>query len=454
MMTKASQIKYFILDPDAVSPVAATKLYNTTTTQPILNVGAAGFYMPALNSGNHTEATGAIAPFPTAMKLILRRNTNNDRSPLYNRPWEESDWINAFCLNGFSIESLTAEAGTNSSHLIGYDPAVAANLLVPQDEFTYQIQVSEHGDKTDWFNSSYNTPTTFGFYTTPDFSATAYTTAQQRDIIFQELALDFNNKSRYNSYVICLQDGAPAPLNGAIAVATLASLASVGTTITIGYDKAGNPHQVKLNLEMVQAFDALNTVDGNLYMVPYLTPGTSNAPAGVNVAGTVNVCTMLYAMALDQSQAYYDYRMQTKTRIEVGLVSGFDNVPQQKVTDAYEGQGYPHQLKVAYQATNLYEETHRATLPHNQNHVQFPNFLKEDAWYDYIVINHCDTRSATSGMPNYNNATTIIALVNTTVGDITVNPYFGHANAILQRTYVTTVLNEFIANNNLNIPTL
>jgi hypothetical protein len=435
-------------------------LYNASTYAVNLPVGSGGFYNPVANSGNHQEINAAPA---SAMQFIVRRNTSADRSPLYNRPWEQSDWINAFCLNGINITRVNAEFGTNSSHLIG-DPSVAAQQITPQDLFTYQIQVSAHGDRTDWYNGGYNTPTTYGFYTTPDFSATAYTTAQQRDIIVQELTLDFNSKARMQSFAICVQSAA-GNTTGSVLISDLGDgTTPVGTTVTIGYDKTGNAHSFVLTTEMAAAFAALDTRLTALgfataRMKPYKTLTTTGAPAGVPFTGTTTTCDMIYVMALDEGQAYYDYRMQSKTRIEVGLVQGFDNVPQEKITDAYEGSGYARQLAIAYRMTNGYEETHRATLPNNQNHVEFPNFIKSDGFYDYFVIEHCDTRSATSGMPNYNNFTTIIAVMNYTIGDATSNPYYdndgdGPGVDNSQRVYILDSLNAFIADNNLNIPAL
>jgi hypothetical protein len=53
-------------------------------------------------------------------------------------------------------------------------------------------------------------------------------------------------------------------------------------------------------------------------------------------------------------------------------------------------------------------------------------------------------------MPSVNRNTTIIAVVNTTIGDATTNPFFGSATALAQRTYLFTMLNLFNTNNNLN----
>lgn len=466
MMHKHSQTKYFVLDPNvdhtddqtsAGSTINAS-LYNTATEGVRMPVNAGLFYNPVAGSGNHQEINAAPG---SAMKFIYRRNTTADKSPLYNRPWEESDWINAFCRQGLIIDQTDAAFGSNDSHLIG-DPSVAASQLVPTSLFTYQLQVSGHGDRTDWYNGAYNTPTTFGFYESPDFSLTTYTTAQQTDLIIAELVLDTNNKSRDMSFAIAIESAGTGVGTGAVLISDLGDgTVAVGTNVIIGYDKNGGQHSFVLTLEMQQSFAALDTRltalgFGTALMVPYVTPGTSNAPSAViaPVAGTTNTCDMIYFMALDEGQAAYDYRVNTKRRIEVGLVAGFDNVPQERISRGSEGQGYPHQLDIQYRKHNRYEEHHSSRMPYNSYYLEFQNALKQDAYYDYFVIEHCDGRTATSGMPNVNNFTTIIAVVNTTIGDATSNPYFGNATAVAQRAYIVAGINAFNTNNSLGQPAL
>jgi hypothetical protein len=450
MIEKHSQTKYFILDPAvAIAPALTTTLYNPTTTTPILPVNAGVFYKPVAGSGNHNEIAGAPG---SAMQFIYRRNTAGDKSPLYSRPFEQSDWINASCINGIIIDQRNAAFGSNDSHLIG----TTATSIVPNDLTTYQIQVSGHGDRTDWYNGSYNTPTTFGFYTSPDFSAGTLTAVQQLDTIVAELALDFNNKSRDMSFVVAIESAGTAVGTGATLISSLGDgTVPVGTTVTLGYDISGSAHSFVLTREMAVSFAALDarlTVLGfaTAKLVPYLTSGTSILPAGVVVAGTTNTADLMYVMALNEGLGYYDYRVNTKRRIEVGLVSGFDATPQERISVGSEGSGYGHQLEIEYRKHNRFEEHHASRMPHQSYHVEFPNAFKADALYDYFVIEHCDNRTATSGMPSVNMNTTIIAVVNTTLGDATSNPYFGVANAAAQRAYLVTSINRFNLANSLN----
>jgi hypothetical protein len=453
MISKHSQTKYFILDPTVAAPGVGSDLY---TGAGVLNlaVGSAGLYGPNPGSGNHVEV-GAGGP-GSAFQIIQRRDTSQDRSPLYNRPFEQSDWINAFCSEGIIIDQSNAALGSNDSHLVG--DASAAGSIVPADLTTYQIQVSGHGDRTDWYNGGYNTPTIFGFYTTPDFSLTTLTVPQQRDTIVAELALDVNdNKTQQMAFAVAIESAGTAAGSGAVLVSDLGDgTVAVGSTVIIGYDKQGQPHQFVLTVEMQESFAALDvrlTALGfaTALVVPYVVSGTTNAPAPAvaPVAGTTNVCDMIYVMALDEGKAAYDFRMQTKRRVEVGLVSGLDNVPQERISVGSEGQGYGHQLDIQYRMHNRYEETNRSRMPYESYHLEFPNAFLPNAFYDYFVIEHCDGRTASSGMPSVNKFTTIIAVVNFTIGDATSNPFFtGVANT--QRTYIRNMLNLFNTNNNLN----
>tara|TARA_R110000851_G_scaffold145926_10_gene285467 strand:- start:698 stop:2107 length:1410 start_codon:yes stop_codon:yes gene_type:complete len=460
MISKHSQTKYFILDPSAVDPAAASTLYNLAGALN-LNVGSLGLYGPTPGSGNHVVTASPGAAF----QIIQRRNTSNDKSPLYSRPFEQSDWINAQCSEGLILDQQNGALGTNDSHLIG-NSIVATSAIQPVDLTTYQIQVSGHGARTDWFNGGYNTPTIFGFYTTPDFSLGTLSIPQQRDTIVAELALAVNdNKSQQMAFAIALGVGAAG--TGVLNIDDLGNSpgagapVAVGTNVVLGYDRLGNQHSFVLTVEMQRSF-ALLELDliakglgaGTGQLIPYAATGSSNLPAGVVLAGTTNVCTMLFMMAVDSGQASFDYKAQTKRRIEVGLVSGLDNVPQERISIASEGQGYARQLSIQYQMNNRYEETNSSRMPYESYHVEFPSTFRADAFYDYFIIEHCDGRTASSGMPSVNRFTTIIAVVNTTIGSLTTNPYFTTtpfaANAVLQRATLVASLNLFNTNNSLN----
>ena len=455
MVEKHSQTKYVILAPGVSNaPAVGNPLYNNSNGLLTLPVNGVAIYGPVAGSGNHQEVSASPG---NAIKIIKRRDTTGDNSPLYTRLFEDSDWINAFCRNQFNISAIAADTGTNSSHLVGAANAAASGQIEVQDNLNYQVQVSGHGDRTDWFNGAYNTPTTFGFYQAPDFTALGYTDAQSRDLITQELALDFNSKSRQMSFAICIDAAGTAPGTGAILISDLANTVTtpVGTPIVIGYDSQGRQHTFVMTKEIQATFAELATlVPAGALMKPYVVPGTVSGPATAvaSVAGTlVSETDHLFFIALDEAKAAYDYRVNTKRRIEVGLVEGFTTTAQAEITKAYEGQGQFHQLDIQFRKHNRYEETHRSRFPYQSYYLEFnQSGLLKDATYDYFVIEHCDDRTATSGMPSFNNFTTIVAVVSF---EDPSTPYFtGAANP--QKTYIQDALNLFVTNNNLSIPTL
>jgi len=463
MITKHSQTKYFVLHPNAVGPTGVGTLYSTATFLPTMPVNALGFYSPVAGSGNHNHSNGAPG---TAFKVIQRRDTSGDNSPLYNRPWDDSSWINASCSIGVVMNQVNAALGSNDCHLVG-NPAVTADDIVPADLTTFSLQASGHGDRTELYNSNYSTPTTFGTYTTPDFSLGTLTVAQQTDMIVANLAMDFNNKSKDMSFVMALSSAGGAG-TGATPILNLSNgTVAVGTEVILGFDSSGNTHSFILTSEMVTSFAALEAAlvaapysfgAGAVDLVPYVIPGTTGPAAGYVRAGLTNTMDMFAFMALDEGKAMYDYRMATKRRIEIGLTAGLDNVPQVRVATGDEGEGYAHQLQIAYREHNMYEQHHVSRMPYNSYNVEFPNTILADGFYDYFIIEHCDQRTATSGMPTVNFETTVIAVINTTIGDATTNPYFtGHAwaaNAVTQRAYLVTALQSFNATNSLGQPTI
>ena len=67
MITRHSQTKYFVLDPNVdhtVNPNGGSSinasLYDNATTVPNISVGAGLFYNPISGSGNHAEINSAL----------------------------------------------------------------------------------------------------------------------------------------------------------------------------------------------------------------------------------------------------------------------------------------------------------------------------------------------------------------------------------------------------------
>jgi hypothetical protein len=444
MFDKHSMLKVIVPKPNATPVTPSSLLYNLTTDAINLPVSSFGFYVPVANSGDPIEATGLNTK---TLKVIMRRNTANDRSPLAERIFEESQVINANCLQGVTISGRAARTPANNLHLVG-GPLSSATQIPIVPEQTYRFQVTAHGDRVDWYNSVYNHPTSFAHYTAPDWTTTTYTPIQQLDITVCSLVSDFNAQSNFKAVAFAINStgaGTTGP--------TISSIASLpaGSTIVIGYTLKGDVIRITLDKDMLKAIATLaTTLPATAELRPYALPGSVNIPLTVQIAGTVAGGADHFAvMSLDEVKGFYDYRINTKTRITVGLLKGFGNARNIEVQPADEGAGQYHQVRIMYENNEDYNSVKRPR-PYMSYSVRYPNELLPDATYDCFFIEHCHHRVATSGMPSYTPHTTVIAVVS--FQDPT-TPYFtGAPNP--QKTYIQSILNAFNTNNNLGNPTL
>lgn len=480
MMTKHSQMKVIVLPTTATgTPTAGASLYNTTTdlfNTPLNTLGGGGFFKPSTVATTQVveavNGTTTAAGVNDSIKFIQTRNTINDPSTLYSRPLEESQWISPQCFLGVKLSVTNAKLASNNILAAGNNVSGSV-ALTPEDEFTYRIQVSAHGDRTDWYNSVYNTPTAFGTFTTSATFTTDYpTVARQTDFLIQSLAYNFNGNNGNLAVMICIDN---ASTTGAIRIRTNAgdlldpATYPNGTKFIIGYNLAGQSVKMTMDNDVREAFadfiatNPLGFGAANYYIRPYVLPGTNPAPAGVPLAGAAvgSTVTDFILLSIDEGQAVYDYKINTKRRITLGLVKGFDGINQAIGSLPDEGFGTGRQLSIMYKANEAYNQTARPQ-PYMSYYVQFPNYIVETGYYDLFYIEHCHQRLATSGMPAIMPHTTVIAVPNFTLGGSTaVNPFWGAGGVVLGvpnvntfRDYLIDTLNEFNTNFNLGNPAL
>ena len=293
MIHKHSQLKVIVPRNNVAIPngvavggvtvAAGSRLYNFTTDAFNIPVGSFGFYMPFADSNNHQEVTGST---PTVIKAIHRRDTSFDRSPLFERHLEESQWISASCMQGVNISFTPTRRASNNIILAGA-PVATANQIPVLSEFNYRIQVTADGDRVDLLNGMYNHPTSFGSYATPDYTNSTLTQNQRLDTIICNLVSDFNMQSNLKSVAFAVS------FNGGVAGGTTIAAAAalpVGTRLVIGYALTGETIGIKITKGIQQALlnmaTALGAQAATAQIRPYLLPGTTPLPAGVAVAGT------------------------------------------------------------------------------------------------------------------------------------------------------------------------
>jgi hypothetical protein len=467
MMTKHSQMKVIVLPAAATTAVtAADPLYDTATdlfNAPLNVPGNGGFFKSSTVATTEiveaVNGTTAAADVNAPIKFIQVRDTTQDPSTLYSRPLEESQWISPQCFLGVKLSVQPATLASNNILVAGNNVSGSV-ALTPEDEFTYRIQVSGHGDRTDWYNSVYSTPTAFGTYTTSATFTTDYpTVARQTDLLIQSLAYNFNGNNQNLAVMICIDN---ASTTGAIQIATgagdLLNTTSYpnGSKFIIGYNLAGQAVKMTMDNDVREAFRVFAAANplgfgaGNYYVRPYVLPGTNPAPAGVPIAGATGGSTVtdFIMLSIDEGQAVYDYKINTKRRITLGLVKGFDQTQQVVGCPPSEGTGTGRQLSIMFKANEAYNQTARPQ-PYMSYYVQFPNYVVTNGYYDFFYIEHCHQRFATSGMPAIMPHTTVIAVPNFTLGGSTaINTFYtGTLNPLY--TYVEDTLKEFNINFNL-----
>ena len=477
MMTKHSQMKVVVLKkvastaaaittPPAEIPATNALLYNATTDAFNVLPGFGAFYEETPNSGNPFASDNTVSgTVLSPIKFFQVRDTTGDASTLYTRPLEESQWIAPQCFLGVKLSVTDARLASNNILVAGNNVSGSV-ALTPEDEFTYRIQVSGHGDRTDWYNSVYSTPTAFGTFTTSATFTTDYpTVARQTDFLIQSLAYNFNGNNGNLAVMICIDN---ASTTGAIRIRTNSGdlLDPItyfnGRKFIVGYNLAGQAVTMTMDNDVREAFadfiaaNPLGFGAANYYIRPYVLPGTNPAPAGVPLAGAAGGSTVtdFILLSIDEGQAVYDYKINTKRRITLGLVKGFDGTAQAIGARPDEGTGTGRQVSIMYKANEAYNQAARPQ-PYMSYYVQFPNQIVETGYYDLFYIEHCHQRLATSGMPAIMPHTTVIAVPNTTLGgSIRINSFYDAGGANPQRAAILNVLNNFNTNFNLGNPTL
>lgn len=445
---KSPTVKIIAPRQSTAVPASGDRLYNFATDAINLAIGGFGAYTVTPDSGNHTAVNPANVQTP--FKFIMRRDSARDRSPLLPREFEESMWIDSNCLYGTKISGTAARTGANNLHLVGSTNAI--NAFPTIGNFNFRLQASQRGDRSDLYNSVYNTPTWMGEYLSPDWSIVSPTSTdnQRRDIIVSGLAENFNRQSQGNVVAFVINsNGAAGAANGD----TLANLANValypnGSRVIIGYTQEGNPVTLTIDKEIRRSLATLAAaapVGARLRV--YAMPNTNPAPAAVALAGALPGATIagdhIALMSIDYPMAYYDYKMNRKSRITIGLREGLENVTQVEVQPVDEGSGSYHQIYSMYRGEIA--QTSARNLEYGSYHVKYHDELLEDATYDVFVIEHCSHRESTAGFPSNTLFTTIIPLVS--FQDNTTPYHTGAANP--QKTYLQNVLNSFNTNANL-----
>lgn len=388
---------------------AGEHLINQSTGIPRLASGQLGIIDYSGYGSNtfmdFTDVNPTVAESPVIQ--IVQGNANSATLttatatyPLWPRPYEASAPINGN--NPVVITKQAPTTGTSSVWVIG-QPDGTTGEIVSVSNTNYSMRIAFRGRIQDEMYSVESAAHFTPHYTTPDYSATAISTAAlRRDHLIQNLVWDINrnstaiatNRTRFrgNELIVALAidstgaagDNIGGKGSGATHIAAGDYIPVVSTTagtrgITLTADQANS---IK-NAAVSASGDAIADVTWSILTVDLTTAGTA----------TGGVADVIMLLALDRNEVYKDYVPQKKTRLDVGLISGFDfaTVSHAQHEEAKEPLGDGRKLAL------LYDSTH-GQRKYNLQHVEDPivNFANPVdtslSYYTYI-IEHADVNS-------------------------------------------------------------
>ena len=448
-------------------PTPETDLYDRTTDAQNLPLGGLGAFTKSNVAGSYIPRTpvanGSITLNNTPyLQFILRRDTALDRAPVpqytYLKTGEIKPFQNCAAIDARIQPALTARS---QAWLTGA-PAGSVGEVQVLDETEYRLQATQRGWRSDLFNGQ-NQPTRFASFTTPDFfSSNIYTNInQQRDLILQSVAYDFNveGADAYfdDAAMLCFDSQATVAAPAAANVLTLAQLKAltVGSSFIAGFTDDGQPIRFTVDADLIAMFNAIpNAANGGLddtaQMVPFARNTAANRAvatrviAGGRVAGTPQAqVDHLMTIALEVADAYYDDESTKKSRLDLGLVSGFDSqVNSAEVVTPSTGTGYGKEVRLWFQHF-IGNRMYSGTLQDWQGmNTPISSEIKDNAIYDLVFVDYCYGRVASSGMPSFSPRSAVIGIqaqrfegFDGYVSPATVNP---------QLTYVVDLLNAWV----------
>lgn len=413
-MVSISDTEKIIVTRSGVAQVSAgDRLFNDATGVFNQAVGGLGAYIDVAGSGNPAAiTTGSYAGEP--IRFIQVRDTSNDRTPLPNRFLEQSQYIHGNCQFGLELAGQPVTAPSVNSWILGAPNAQVtdAGKVTVSSLNTYVLNATSHGYRTDMYNSLYNMPTSYGRFESPDWATTSVTTENaRRDYTIQNIVADFNRKnsgSQWTQYAFAVAISTAGDVAGDIALSGI----TAGSTIVIGYDRGCKPVNLLVTAERAAAFAALNTYLSDLgYAAAAITPYNTLSNCASGIAAGTGTSDMIFTVAIDEEQAYYDEIPNTKRRLEVSLNEGslIPTVGKALITEPNEGQGQARNLKLDYVNEEHYR-SYTSSREWGANHVAYPDEIDMNATYNIYTINHCHTRSATSGLPSVSPHRTVIAV--------------------------------------------
>lgn len=350
-------VENFIVTLPAQTTLAAAGALNNTSTSGI-NVNNGQLAIVAVSDfgtvapWNITDATPTLAEAPV---IALVQGTPYSANPTQaNVPyplWPRTMEITHPIDGRRKDIRVTKQAFTLATHdiwQIGAPNAATSGNVPVTNDVEYQIAVRLKGRRQqEQFSREQNAYVRATFPAT-NFTALGLNTANSRDYIMTNLAVNINSNSEIftqnfpkkgSDPVVALLMG-EATATGATEVATLA----VGQVVPV-FISGGVTKSITITAEL------LSSIQTAAAAAPLLTHilTADLADAGLTTKGTASA---IWLVATDERVAFSDYMTSVKVYLQPGVTGGFASTTLvSQLSKGKEGQGYGRQLRLLYQAT-------------------------------------------------------------------------------------------------------
>lgn len=260
-----------------------------------------------------------------------------------------------------------------------------------EDETEYALRVNLRGIMKDYENTQHGRDSFIARYTTPDY--TALGTVDPRDHLIQNLVNEINTnyskmlgKGRYE--VVAFAVNTDGTASAGVLVSALDNLAGAVATgygfSTDAETKSGYANSVWGNTFVQVAADTDNDVDTSSKIVPI-----DLATAGDGSTAKANA---IMIVGIDRDFAYEDRIEETKTRLEVDALEGFDTTTVGNYRTPYsEGQGTPRFWKQYIKDTFNQRKYSQARGGNFYPIIETSTYIDDDEAYNVFTFVHNTT---------------------------------------------------------------
>lgn len=317
--------------------------------------------------------------FPLAPEVYIAQGTATSQTPglgsyplTNNRPYEATSTV--LGRNHVIFTGRVAALPSSTTWNIGETTAINTEDLVE-----YRIKAAYHGEMQDYNNSQHGYDSTTINYRTPDYTALGL--VDDLDHFVQNFAYRINRNSRqfWGGSSIW---GANEPI---VAFATGQVANGAQDINNVAYDNGGT---VQVFLRGTTQYSMTLTTAQVLSLRDSMPVGFGPLNIDVTTAGGAADAEYVTVMALDRDRLIDDRVENDKIRVEIGLLSGFnETVSLTKDSTAYEGEGGGRKWRLVYEKT-AGQRKHAQFQRQEWPFIEVASGIVEATSYSVFLIEH------------------------------------------------------------------